>query len=147
MSDSANAQIGAGVSLGYADDLESPIEYTPLANIRSIQGVGSMKPEVESTTLDSLAVERIKGLADGKEVTIVLTTTSAGKTLIEGWYASVDPIHLRLSWPAPSSITRYFDLTVLDIDDGTITPSGLCEQTVKGRITGPITSVAPAAEV
>jgi hypothetical protein len=134
MADSTNAQIGSLVTLDYWAVVESPPAYSPLGKVRSIAGVGVNAPEVESTTLDSTGVDRIAGLEDGKQVTIVLTTTAASLAVAEANHKL--PMDLRLLIPAPTSRTRYFTIILLDYDLGTITASGLMELTLQGRITG-----------
>lgn len=140
MADSTLAQIGAGVTLHYA--VGSPIVWTPLGPVRSVAGVGSARSEVDSTTLDSLAVERIGGLPDGKQTTIVFAAATSNMDLIEGFVTAGTPIRLRIVAPAPLSETRYFNFVPLDWDLGSITPNGLVEITLMGRITGAI-SVTP----
>lgn len=137
---SSQAQIGAGVSLSYWNTAASPDAWALLGNVRSIQGVGTKKPEVDSTTLDSTAVERIGGLPDGQEVSITVTTTATAMTLFEGWIAGTSNIDLKLIFPTPATSTRYFTIAPLGFDHGTIQPSGLCEIVVTGRISGAISS-------
>jgi hypothetical protein len=143
MATSTNAQIGAGVVLSYWDTVaSSPAAFAVLGKIRSIAGIGVNKPEVDSTTLDSTAVERIGGLPDGKQVTIVLTTGATNTTmdLIEGWVNGTTAIDFKLAIPSPATETRYFSLILLDWDLGTISPSNLVEVTLQGRITGSVSS-------
>lgn len=144
MANSSNAQIGSQTVLAAYDLTASPNHYSTVGYVRSISGVGAMKPEVDSTTLDSTAVERIGGLPDGKEVTVVLTTTSTIITTVEGWLAQTEEVQFRLTIPSPASVTRYFSLIVLDYEHSQITPSGLMELTFKGRITGSIATVEPS---
>jgi len=137
MADDTKAQIGQYTELAYSDDA-SPPQFTDLGAIRSIAGVGVARSEVDSTTLDSDAVERIGGMKDGKQITIVFTTRSVVMELLEDWLAAADAKRLRLTFPAPTSEVRYFDFVPLDYDLGTITPNGLQETTLMGRITGDI---------
>lgn len=139
MADATLAQIGSQVTLSSYND-DSPPVFTNLGPIRSIAGIGVARPEVESTTLDSLAVERIGGLPDGKQVTIVFTMATSNLTVIEGFVNDGDPVNLRVTFPAPLSTSRYFTIAPLDFDYGTIQPSGLVEITLIGRISGPITT-------
>lgn len=142
MANSNFAQTGTQVTLHYA--VGSPIVWTTLGKIRSIAGVGMGRPEVDSTTLDSTAVERIGGLPDGKTVTIVFTTATDSHDLIESLVTTGTAIQLRLVFPAPVTETRYFYITPLDYDRGSITPDGLMETTMMGRITGSISATALA---
>lgn len=142
MANSANAQIGAGVALSYWNTVASPDAWATLGNVRNISGIGTQKAEVDSTTLDSAAVERIGGLADGKQVTFKVTTTSAAMTIVEAWSAGIVNIDFRIVWPTPATVTRYFTLVILGYDHGDIQPSGLCEITVTGRISGAIVTTA-----
>lgn len=134
--DSTNAQIGSLSSLFYWNATASPAAYQTLGKVRSIQGVGVNKTEVDSTTLDSTGVDRIGGLPDGKQITIVLTLTAASLLLVEGFLNSTASIDLKLTTPAPSSTSRYFSMLPLDYDRGTMTASGLLEITLQGRMTG-----------
>jgi hypothetical protein len=134
--DSTEAQIGAGVAVAYWDVTQSPDAYTTIGNIRTVAGIGAMNPEVDSTTLDSPGVERIGGLSDGKEVTIVMVNNAANLLLVEAWIAAKAVLDVRVTKPAPSSNVRYFSVLSLDYDEGTISPQGLLEINFKTRITG-----------
>lgn len=142
MADRNNAQIGAGVQLLYWDEVTSPNVYSALGKVRSINGIGVSRPEVGSTTLESTAEERIAGLPDGKQVTIVLTTTGPAIELVE-LFRDLDVVDLKLVIPAPATKTRYFSIVPLDDDLGTITANALQEITIQGRITGAIASTDP----
>lgn len=147
MADETNAQIGAGTTLSYWDTDVSPDAYTPLGPIRNIQGVGVDRPEVDSTTLDSTAVERIGGLPDGKEVTITFTTGSSNDILddIRAFVDAAAALDLKLALAAPASETLYFSIIPLGYDLGTIAPNDLIEVTMRGRITGDISATDPHA--
>src|SRR5262245_45033365 len=67
---SANAQIGSRTTLSYWNILATPDVWTAIPNITTMGPLGATKPEVDSTDLDSLAVERIGGLKDGDEFPI-----------------------------------------------------------------------------
>jgi hypothetical protein len=144
MADSTNSQIGSGVTLAYWGG--SPATYTDLGPVRSINGIGVTNPEVDSTTLSSSIEETIAGLPKGKTVTIVFTTSNANHDVVEAFATAKAPVQLRVAFPAPLTKTRYFTITPLDFDEGTITPSGLLEMTLQGRITGTApTAVNPHA--
>lgn len=147
MADSTTAQIGATVDLAFWDTSQSPDAYTDLGQVRSIAGVGSTKPEVDSTTLDSTAVERISGLPDGDSVTIVFTTGATNTNLdrIRGWQSGSSEVDYKLTLGAPATEILYFSLIPLHFDLGTIQPSNLVEVTFQGRITGSISSTDPHA--
>lgn len=136
MADSSNAQIGSQVALSYWNTLASPPAYAAIGQVRSVGGIGVNKPEVESTDLDSEGVERIGGLPDGKEVSIVVTTNATNLPLVEGWVDGDEAIDLKVQIPSPTNKTRYFSILPLDYEHSAITPSGLMELTLKGRITG-----------
>lgn len=138
MADSNNAQIGSQVTLQYWNTSASPDVWATLGKVRQIQGIGTEKPEVDSTTLDSTAVERIGGLPDGKQVTVTLTTTAAVMAILEGFTAGTDNIDFKIFFPSPINLTRYFTLTPLGYDHGTVQPSGLLEISLMGRISGSI---------
>lgn len=140
MADSNNAQIGSQVTFSFWDTSLSPDAWAALGKVRSINGMGVDLPEVDSTTLDSTAVERIAGLPDGKEMSIVLTLTATSLAAIEAICAARTPIDCRIVFPSPASLSRYFSLTPRGYDKGTITPSGLVEVTFNGRITAAISS-------
>lgn len=141
MADSTLAQIGSETTLFYKNAASPPV-YVNLGPIRSIAGVGVTRSEVESTTLDSDAIERIGGLPDGKQVTIVFTTGSAILALLEGFVTAGTAIRLKIVTPAPMSATRFFDFVPLDYDWGSIAPNTLMEVSLMGRITGTISSVS-----
>lgn len=140
MADATLAQTGSAATLHYA--VGSPIVWTNLGPIRSISGIGASRSEVDSTTLDSTAVERIGGLPDGKQVSIVFTTATSNHDLIEGFVTAGTTIQLRIVFPAPLTETRYFYVVPLDYDRGTIAPGQLQETTFMGRITGSISTTA-----
>jgi len=144
MADSTNSQIGSKGELNYWNALGSPDPgYEPMGFVRSIQGIGVTKPEVESTTLDDDAVRRIGGLKDGKEVTIVLTLNAETLAKVEGFLDANEEIELQYRIAAPTSQDRYFAFFPLDYDHGTIAASTLMELTLKGRISGPISAIDP----
>jgi hypothetical protein len=143
MADATRAQIGAQTTLSYWDTVASPAEYAELGPVRSIAGLGASRPEVDSTTLDSEAVERIGGLPDGKTLTITFAAAAENSDLVEGWVNDGDPLTLKIEFPAPLNETRYCDIVPLDFDYGTISASGLIELTLSGRITGAISSTDP----
>ena len=136
MANNTNSQIGSQTEIAFWKTLLSPPAYEVLGQVISIGGIGVMKPEVPSTTLESTGVERIGGLPDGKEVSIVVTTNATNLPLFEGWVNGSEAIDLRVAIPEPTNQTRYFSILPLDYDMGTITPSGLMDITLKGRITG-----------
>lgn len=145
MATSANAQIGSGVTLTFYDTALSPAVYTTLGKVRNIGGYGQELPEVDSTTLDSQAVERIAGLRDGREVSIVLTFTAATQAKIESLCGSETPKDFKLVFPSPGALTRYFTLTPRGYEIPTIVASGLLETTFTGRISGAISATDPHA--
>lgn len=144
MADTTNAQIGSQVTFAIWDTvISSPPAWVDVGKVRSINGYGEDLPEVDSTTLDSTAVERIPGLPDGTEMTIVYTMTASTLALLEAVDAAKVNFDARMVFPAPASTTRYFGLTPRGFDMGSITPSGLIEITQKGRRTGAATTVNP----
>lgn len=142
MADSTNAQIGVTATLSYWNTAASPDAWAELGQIRQITGIGVTKAEVDSTTLDSDAVEYIGGLASGDQVSITLTSGSANGNLdlITGWVDGTTEIDFKIALAAPATETRYFSLTPLHYDFGTIAPSGLIEPVFSGRITGGISA-------
>ncbi len=138
MADSTTAQIGATVDLAFWDTAVSPDAWADLGQVRSINGVGVTKQEVDSTTLDSTAVERIGGLPDGDEVTITFTTgatnTHIDRTL--GWANGTTSIDFKLTINAPATETLYFSVFPLHMGIPTIQPNDLLEIEFSGRITG-----------
>src|SRR2546428_11961978 len=112
MADQTNAQIGSGVQLAHFDGAA----YTPLGNVRSINGIGVVRAEVDSTTLEDAAVKRIPGIRDGKQVTMMFTTGAANGTvdLVRGFVDSPTDIDFRLTLPAPAGEVLYFTLVPLD---------------------------------
>jgi hypothetical protein len=140
MADQTKAQIGSGVELAYW----SGTAWTTLGNIRSINGIGVARTEVDSTTLEDAAVNRIPGIRDGKQVTITFTTGAPNGTitLVSGWVDTSTDIDYRLTLPAPASEVRYFTLVPMDYTFSAIDANKLIEMSFVGRITGPVTSVA-----
>ena len=143
MADSTTAQIGATVDLAYWDTVvASPPAWADLGQIRSIAGVGVTKPEVDSTTLDSTSVERISGLSDGDQVTIVFTTGATNTNIdrIKGWVDGTSEVDYKLTINSPATETLYFSIIPLHYDFGTIQPSNLVEISFQGRVTGGISA-------
>lgn len=138
MADSTKAQIGSRTTLSYFNTAVSPAVWATIGNVKSFGDIGSDRPEVDSTDLDSLAVERIGGLPDGKEVSITAMGNSTTMALFETLYNSGATVDFRETFPAPLSTSRYFSLFPLGNSQSTITPSGLVEVTLRGRITGAI---------
>ena len=143
MADNTNAQIGSKIDFAFWDTSLSPPAYASLGKIRSINGYGEDLPEVESTTLDSDAVERISGLPDGMEMNLVLTMTAASLAKIEAIDAAKVNIDSKITFPAPASTARYFALTPRGFELNSITPQGLVELTAKFRRTGVAATVDP----
>lgn len=134
--DSSNAQIGSQVALSYWNAAASPPAYQTIGKVRTLDGIGVAKPEVDSTTLDSTGVERIGGLPDGEQVTIVFTTTQATMEKLEQFLASTSSIDLKVVWPSPTNVTRYFALLPLKYNHNSMAASNLLEMTLQGRMTG-----------
>lgn len=143
MATSANAQIGSQTTLSFWDTSLSPDAWVDYANIRSFGEVGADKPEVDSTDLESAGVERIGGLTDGKEISITAVCNTASLAQLEAQYNAAATLDYKMTFPAPMSTSRYFSFFPLGISFGTITPSGLVELTLRGRISGDI-SVTPS---
>lgn len=145
MADSTTAQIGATVDLAYWNTALSPDAYSDLGQIRSINGVGVTKPEVDSTTLDSTAMEYIGGLENGDTCTIVFTTGAANTNIdrIRGWLTAAVEVDFRLTANSPATEVLYFSVTPLHFDLGNIQPNNLLELTFSGRITGGISATDP----
>lgn len=142
MANATKAQIGSQITVDYA--VGSPITWTSINPIRSVSGLGLKRGETDSTTLDSLAVERIGALPDGQEFTLVCTTAASNIDQLEDFVISGAPIQLRVTFPSPLTKVRYFYIVPLGFDHGTLTPSGLVEITINGRITGAVSRTALA---
>lgn len=142
MADSTTAQIGATVDLAYWNTALSPDAWSDLGQIRSINGVGVTKPEIDSTTLDSTAVQYIGGLQDGDNCTVVFTTGAANTNIdrIKGWVDGTTGIDFRITINAPATETLYFSITPLHYDFGNIQPNNLLEMSFSGRISGGISA-------
>jgi hypothetical protein len=145
MADTTEATIGAGTELAFWDTEASPDAYTVVDSVRSITGPSQSKSEVDSTTLDSTAIERISGLSDGEQITIVLADNAASKALCARWFAAAS-IDFRETYPedifSPVQID-YYTVVPLKNDGGTTTPNNLKERTFTGRITGSVTGTDP----
>jgi hypothetical protein len=143
MANSSNASIGSLVQLWYWNTVPSPDVWAQLGNIRGTGDYGTTKSQVDSTTLDSTAVERIGGLPDGEEFTVTFTTTSTIMTLLKLWIAGTANIDVKVIYPSPISTTDYFTITPLGMKQSGIQPSNLLEITLTARISGAI-SVTPS---
>lgn len=141
MADANNAQIGSQVTFSIWDTVvSSPPAWVSLGKVRSIGGYGEDLPEVDSTTLDSLAVERISGLPDGTEMSVMCTFRPVTLALMEAIDAAKANVDARLVWPAAGvtpGTTRYFAVTPRGFTIPTITPSGLIELDAKFRRSSP----------
>jgi len=144
MAQSPNAKIGAGVTVEFWNALASPPAYETFGYVRNFSGFGRSRPEVDSTTLDSLAEEAVAGLPKGKTVTVKVTTNAAAIDLADQ-LAATDSVDVKATWPAPLSKTRYFPAIPIDDDQGSISASALMETDFQLRISGPITTVDPHA--
>lgn len=142
MANYLTAQIGATVDLAYWNTAVSPDAWADLGQIRSIAGVGVTSQEVDSTTLDSTAVERIAGLDDGDSVTIVFTTGATNTNLdrVVGWKTTGTAIDFKLTLGSPATEVLYFSITPLHYDLGSMQPNNLIEITFSGRITGTVSA-------
>lgn len=140
MANSLTAQIGATVDLAYWDTAVSPDAWADLGQIRQINGFGATAQEVDSTTLDSTAVERIAGLDDGDAITITFTTGATNTNIdrVQTWKGSTVDFKLTLGTPATEVL--YFSVTGLHFGIPTITPNALLEVEFQGRITGSISA-------
>jgi hypothetical protein len=138
---SANAQIGSRTTLSYWSLLATPDAWVAIPNIQSMGPLGATKPEVDSTDLDSLAVERIGGLKDGDEFPITAIANQVTQPLFEKFQNDALNIDFRMTFPAPLSRSLYFTWTPLHLDYGTIEPSGLVTVNNNGRLSGDITTV------
>lgn len=147
MADKSNAQIGKGVTIRIWDSfVSSPPAYVTIGKIRQATDIlGSEKPEVNSTTLDSTTEEFISGMPIGKQFSVVVTVTAASLALFEAIDAQDDNVEFEVMIPAPTTQTRYFSGTFLGYASGTTAPSTLKEFTVNFRRTGATTSVDPHA--
>lgn len=139
MADATEAQIGQYVDLSYGSAASPPV-WTPLGAVRNISGVGLTLAEVDTTTLDSAAKERIFGMKDGNQITVVFTTRSLIMDLVDAWIAARAAIAMRLRIPAPANEDRFFYFIPLSYDHGTIQAENLMEYTLTGRITGDISA-------
>lgn len=145
MADSTNAQIGSQTKVYFWDTSLSPDGYTQIPNVRQFGPTGATKPEVDSTDLDSTGVERIGGLQDGDEFPITCVANAITSAMLKGFFDDGLNLDLKVIYPAPLSLTEYFSFTPLHFEKGTITPSGLVECTLQGRISGDISDTDPHA--
>lgn len=142
MADSTKAQIGSKTVLSYWN-AGTPPAYVPIANVAQFGEVGADKPEVDSTDLDSSGVERIGGLTDGKEITITCQANTITVPLIKQLYDDAQTITLKVQFPTPLAMTYFFGFIPLGFSLGTITPSGIVQVAMRGRISGDITETDP----
>lgn len=143
MADSTKAQIGSKTTFSYWNLAASPPAWTEFAQVRNSSPVGKKRATVDSTTLDSDAMESVKGLGKGDAFSLVLTTNLANIALIEGFVDGEVDIDVKMTHPAPASYSRYFSINALGVTQQSVTPNGLLELTFDGEITGAIVSTDP----
>lgn len=146
MADKNHAQIGAQTQVNFWDIDVSPAAYAPLGKVRSVSGLGTTRAEVESTTLDSTAVERISGLPDGQQVTFTVTAASDNFDKIKDLFDDAsETVDLAVIFPVPLAKSVYITIAPLKFEFTNIQPNTLVEITFMGRITGPVTTTDPHA--
>lgn len=136
--DENNAQTGAGVTISYWDTTASPPAWALFGNVRSIKGVGTEKPKVQSTTLDSVKHQYIAGLGEPKELTV--TSTGQELSTIMGLDDAGAALECKLDFPVPMDIVLYFETEPLGWEIGDIEPDSLIELDFKMQTTGAITT-------
>lgn len=142
------SQRGYGAQLWYSDVDASPFSYTKLIELVSIAGLGTTRPEIDMTHLESPddSIERIGGMKDGNNVTLLFNTTVDNIDVVQGLVDDNVNLEWKLVWLSTSGLaakTRYFRGIPLTFDHGTIdAPSGV-RQTMVVRISRAISSVAP----
>jgi hypothetical protein len=135
MADKTKAQIGSKTKASFWKPTASPPAYTDIGKVRRASGIGVELPEVESSTWDDEAEAFIPGLKRGKTVTIVMPDNAANRAIAETYFQEGALLDMKIEWPAPMSLTRYFPLQCLGYELGEITPGGLLEITMTGRMT------------
>lgn len=141
MATSSTSQIGSLAQVHFWNTALSPDAWTKFGQLKSIGEIGSDRPEVPVTDLDSLAVERIGGIPDGLQCTLDLyaNTTTLGQ--VETLYNANVNFDIKVVFPAPLSATRYFTLTPLGFRLGpTVEPDAPLMATLTGRISSAISS-------
>lgn len=138
---SANSQHGSLATLHFWDVSLSPDAWTKFGQVRRFGVLGVDRPEVDVTDLDSTGVERIGGLADGREITIEIYANTTTMPQIESLFSANATIDLKATFPAPLSLTRYFSIAPLGIDQpGQVEPNTPLMVSLRGRISGSISS-------
>lgn len=142
------AQRGYGAQLWYSAVGASPFSYTKLIELVSIAGLGTTRPEIDMTHLesDNDSIERIGGIQDGNVTTLLFNTTVDNIDIVQGMIEANVNLEWKLIWLSTSGLaakTRYFRAIPLTVDLGTIdAPSGL-RQSMTMRISRSISGSAP----
>lgn len=141
MATSSTAQTGSLTQLWYWNTAASPDAWARLTVIKSVGDIGQDRTEVEVSDLDSTAVERIGGLADGREITIEVYANSTTLPLMKTLFDGNVNIDLKIIIPTPAGITYYFTLTPLGVNlPGTVEPNAPLMASLRGRISGSIST-------
>lgn len=141
MATSSTSQIGSLTTLHFWSTAASPDAWVKFGQVKGFGTLGQDRSEVDVTDLDSTAVERIGGLADGREITIEIYANTTTLPQIEALFALNANVDMKATFPAPLTSVRYFTLTPLGIDQpGQVDPNTPLMATLRGRISGSISS-------
>jgi len=142
------SQRGYGAQLWYSSVSASPFSYTKLIELVSIANLGTTRPEIDMTHLESPddSIERIGGIKDGNEVTLLFNTTVDNIDIVQGLVDDSVNLEWKLIWLVTSGLaakTRYFRAVPLTLNLNTIdAPSGL-RQSMTLRISRALSGTAP----
>lgn len=64
------AAFKGGLTVSRQNITTSPIAYEAIEEVRSLSGLGKTNPLIDTTSMESTAMEYIAGLAEGSELTI-----------------------------------------------------------------------------
>lgn len=135
-----SAVLGSGATLQLGSGA-SPQVYTTIAEVLRCGPIGSTKPEVDVTNLDSTAKEYIAGLADGNTVEFDVNwiSSNAQHTSLRTSAAAGSTVNIRMTWPTSPNTIAVFNLVLLSFEMAETTAESQLTASISGRITGAIT--------
>lgn len=142
------SQRGYGAQLWYSDVDASPFSYTKLIELVSIAGLGTTRPRIDMTHLESPddSIEKIGGMKEGNTTTLLFNTTVDNIDVVQDLVDANENLEWKLVWLSTSGLaakTRYFRGIPLTLDHGTIdAPSGL-RQSMSIEISRAISKTPP----
>ncbi len=142
----ASGYIGSKVKISFWDVSLSPDGYTRYTQVSNFGDIGEDTPEIDKTTLDSDAVERMPGLSDPSKLDMMLNMDLAGYTLILAQKNARAALDLKVDFTdAGFALIVYFKWIPLGVSIVKIDAKKLLELKYSGRMTGAISVTDPHA--